>query len=207
MAVDGQTGTLARLAWRRGGWDERVSPLVRDVGLVIGFSVFIAVSAQISIELPFVPLTGQDLAVLVTGAALGARLGGLAVLAYLAEGMVGLPVFAGGASAWIPSRVPGVPYLFGTTGGYLVGFLAAAVVVGWLAERGWDRTPWRIAAAMALALVVEFAFGLAWLSRFVPFERLFATGLQPFLAGDAIKLALAAAVVPGARSLLGRTKL
>lgn len=204
MIVNQHAGTLAELAWQRLGWQDRVSPAVRNVALVAAFSVFIAVCAQISIPLPLVPLTGQDLAVLITGAALGWRLGGLSVLAYLGEGLAGLPVFAGGASAWIPSRIPGIPYIFGTTGGYLIGFVAAAVVVGWLVERGWERTPWRIAAAMALALVVEFAFGLAWLARFVPAEGLLTAGLLPFLPADAIKLALAAAVLPGARTLLGR---
>jgi biotin transporter BioY len=138
-----------QFAGRRAGGLGRVSPRVRDVVLVVAVSVFISISAQIAIPLPLVPLTGQDLAVLITGAALGWRLGGLAVLAYLAEGMVGLRVFANGASAWSASRIPGTPYILGTTAGYLIGFVAAAVVVGWLAERGWDRTPWRIATAIS----------------------------------------------------------
>jgi biotin transport system substrate-specific component len=206
MSIEQGSATLVQLATRRTRAGSRVSPRLRDALLIVAFSIFIAVSAQISIPLPLVPLTGQDLAVLLTGAALGWRLGGLSVLAYLGEGMAGLPVFANGASAWIPSQVPGTPYILGTTGGYLVGFVAAAVVVGWLAERGWDRTPWRIAAAMALALVAEFACGLAWLARFVPPEALLASGLFPFLAGDALKLALAAAVLPGARALLSNAK-
>src|ERR687893_2110175 len=105
--------------------------LVFDAVLVVAFSAFVALMAQVAIPLWPVPLTLQTLAVLLTGAALGSRRGTLALLVYLAEGAVGLPVFAGGAS--------GVAYMLGPTFGYLVGFVLAAGLVGWLAERGWDR--------------------------------------------------------------------
>lgn len=178
----------------------------RAVALGLGFSLLIAVSAQISIPLPFtpVPITGQTLAVLLTGAVLGWRLGVLTLLAYLVEGMAGLPVFAGGMNAWAPSRFAGIPYLLGPTAGFLASFVLAAGLVGWLAERGWDRSVPRAALAMIAGQVVIYAGGLAWLARFVPAEGLLAAGLYPFLAGDALKIALAAVVLPGAWRLVGR---
>jgi biotin transport system substrate-specific component len=156
-------------------------------------SLFIALCAQVTVPLPFtpVPITGQTLGVLLTGAALGSRLGALAVLAYLAEGFAGLPVFAAGGP-------PGVARLLAPSAGYLVGFLPAAYLVGWLAERGWDRKVWSTVLAMVLGNLVIYACGLLGLARFVPANGLLAAGLLPFLAGDAIKIALAAAALPGA---------
>ncbi len=161
-----------------------------DLGLVLAFSLFNALLAQISIPLPFtpVPITGQTFAVLLTGALLGSRLGVAAILAYLAEGSAGLPFFAGGAH--------GFAQVTGPTGGYLVGFLAAAFVVGWLAERGWVRDVPHAVAAMLAGEVAIYVFGLAWLSRYVPASQLLALGLTPFIPGDAIKLAAAAIVLP-----------
>ncbi len=106
---------------------------VYDAALILGASLLIALSARIAVPVPFspAPITGQTLAVLLVGALLGSRRGALSVLAYLAEGAMGLPVFAGGGA--------GILWLLGPTGGYLFGFIAAAFVTGWLAERGWDR--------------------------------------------------------------------
>jgi len=160
-----------------------------DLGLVLALSLFNAVLAQVAIPLPFspVPITGQTFAVLLTGALLGSRLGFAAILAYLAEGSAGLPFFAGGGS--------GFAKVSGPTGGYLVGFLAAALVVGWLAERGWDRDVPHAVAAMLAGEVAIYVFGLGWLSRFVAGGQLLALGLTPFIPGDAIKLAAAAIVL------------
>ena len=105
-------------------------------------------------------------------------------------------VFAGGTSAWSPSSVPGVPVAFGPTAGYLVGFVAAAAVVGALAERGFDRRVLTTIVAMALADLVIFVFGVAWLARFVGPERALPLGMLPFVAGDAVKIALAAVALP-----------
>ncbi len=197
--------TLVGAALPRAPWQPR-SALLRDGLVVLGFSAFVALSAQVSLALPFtpVPVTGQTLAVLLAAAALGSRLGMLTMLAYVSEGLAGLPVFAGGANAWAPSRLPGVPYILGPTLGYLAGFVAAAAVVGWLAERGWDRTPLRAAGAMLAGQAAIYLLGLAWLARFVPLEAVAAAGLLPFLPGDALKLALASAALPGAWALLGR---
>ena len=181
-------------------WWPRVDLQSNAVRLVLG-SVLVAVCAQINIPLQPVPITGQTLGVLLAGAVLGSRLGALSLAAYLAEGLAGLPVFAGGTNAWTPTRTPGVPVILGPTAGYLVGFVAAAYVVGWLAERGWDRRVLTAALAMVVGNLVIYALGLAGLARFVPAGSLLPFGLLPFLPGDALKIALAAAVLPGAWAL------
>jgi len=167
------------------------------VVVVLAGSALIALAAQLRIDLPFspVPVTGQTFAVLVVGAALGTRLGAAAVVAYLLEGLAGLPVFAGGTSAWSPSSA-GVPVIAGPTAGYLVGFVAAAAVVGALAERGFDRTVVTTIVAMVLGDLVIYVFGVPWLARFVGADRAIPLGLQPFIVGDAFKIALAAAALP-----------
>lgn len=174
----------------------RVQQLAADVLLVLGGSLFTALMARIAIPLPFtpVPITGQTLAVLLTGAALGSRRGALSMAAYVLEGSLGLPVFAGGAA--------GLKWLKGPTGGYLVGFIAAAFVTGWLAERGWDRRPLLTALAMLIGNAVIYLFGLPWLAMFLggfagPKGAL-ALGLLPFIPGDLLKLALAAFLLPSA---------
>lgn len=177
---------------------------MHNVILVVLFSLLIGISAQIAIPLPFtpVPITMQTLMVLLTGMLLGSRLGSIAVLAYLAEGLAGLPVFAGGTSAWSPSSIPGVPVLLGPSAGYLVGFVFAAGLVGWLAERGWDRVWWTTALAMVLGNLVIYAFGVGWLSTFLGVSQAIGAGVLPFLIGDAVKIALAVIALPGGWALV-----
>ncbi|WP_376788780.1 biotin transporter BioY [Thermoflexus sp.] len=165
-----------------------------DVLLILIGSLFTAMMAQIAIPLPFtpVPITGQTLAVLLTGAALGSRRGALSMVAYVLEGSLGLPVFAGGTA--------GLKRLTGPTGGYLIGFIAAAFVTGWLAERGWDRRPLSTALAMLAGNVVIYLFGLPWLAMFLggflgPKGAL-VLGLLPFIPGDLLKLFLATLLLP-----------
>ena len=161
-------------------------------------SAVIALGAQLEVLLPFtpVPLTGQTFGVLLAGVLLGSRWGALSAACYLLEGAVGLPVFAGGGA--------GALVFAGPTGGYLVGFLPAAWLAGTLAERGWDRSPLTAGAAMLIGSSAIFACGLLNLARFVPASGLLAAGLWPFLPGDLLKAALAAAALPGAWRLLGR---
>ena len=176
----------------------RRSALLYDAALVLGASLVIALSAQVAIQLPFspVPITGQTMAVLLVGALLGSRRGALAVLANIAEGLAGLPVFAGATA--------GLARLFGPTGGYLVGFVAAAFLVGWLAERGWDRRFGTTLAAMTLGNLVIYGVGAVWLAVFVGgVSRAWSLGVVPFLPGDAIKIVLAAVLLPGGWKLLG----
>lgn len=172
--------------------------LVHDSVAVVVASLFIAVCAQINIYLPFtpVPLSGGTLGVLYTGALLGSRRGAVAVVLYLFEGSVGLPFFSGGAAGFI--------HLLGPTGGYLVGFPVGAFATGLLAERGWDRTPWRAFLAMLAGSLPIFALGLLGLSRFVPAETLLMQGLWPFLPGDLLKSAVSAGLLPLGWKLLGK---
>jgi len=169
--------------------------LVRSLALVVAFSLLTALAAQVVIPLPLVPITGQTFAVLLTGALLGSRLGALAMIAYLIEGASGLPFFYAGGS--------GVQHLlFSPTSGYLLAYPAAAFVVGLLAERGWDRRFLTAAAAMALGSVVILLGGWAWLARFVSPAAASNAGVAPFLIGDIIKIALAAAVLPSGWAIL-----
>jgi biotin transporter BioY len=170
------------------------SPLIRawvperslavDGGLVIAFSLFIALMAHIAIPLPFtpVPITGQTFAVLLCGALLGTRLGTAATLAYITEGLLGLPVFAAAAGSF--------------TYGYLAGFVAAAFLIGWFADLGWTKDLPRTIVAMVAGEIAIYSFGLLWLAHFVPPTKVLDFGLYPFLIGDAIKLAAAAVVLP-----------
>lgn len=167
-----------------------------DLALIIGGSLLIGLCAQIRILLPFgpVPVTGQTFAVLMIGALLGSRRGGLAVLAYLAEGTAGLPVFAFGGGAAI---------FAGPTGGYLIGFLPAAFVTGLLAERGWDRRIGTTGLAMVLGNVVIYACGLFWLCCLMGLSvKVLTVGLFPFIVGDLLKIALAAILLPSGWKLL-----
>ncbi len=183
--------TLAQTLFLRARADLR-----RDAAMVLLGSWLVAALAQIVIPLQPVPLTGQTLGVLLVGAALGWRRGVLALAAYVLQGAAGLPFFAGGAS--------GVARLLGPTGGYLIGFIFAAALTGWLSERGWDRRFWGTLLAMALGNAVIYAFGIPWLAQFVGWPRALEVGLLPFLLGDAIKAALAALALPGAWVLVAR---
>jgi biotin transport system substrate-specific component len=174
---------------------ERMAALAYDTSLIVGGSLLVGLAAQISIRLPFspVPVTGQTLAVLLTGALLGSRRGTLSLIAYLLEGLIGLPVFAAGGS--------GPAYIMGPTGGYLVGFIAAAYVIGRLAEHGWDRQVISTSLAMLIGNAIIYSFGLSWLSIYVG-KQAAALGLLPFVLGDVIKLALAATALPFGWKLL-----
>jgi biotin transport system substrate-specific component len=163
-----------------------------DAGLVAGGAALTALLAQVAIPLPFtpVPVTGQTFAVLTTGAALGARRGVLSQGLYVLLGLAGLPVFAGGHG--------GLATLLGPNGGYLLGFILAAALLGYLAERGWDRGR-RVVLAMILGEVALYAVGVPWLSAYVGgLGRAIVLGFLPFLVGDAVKLALAAGLLPTA---------
>jgi biotin transport system substrate-specific component len=175
-----------------------VSTILREVLLLVAGSIFLALTARISVPLPFtpVPVTGQTLGVLLIGALYGPRRGALAVLAYLAEGVAGVPVFAGGLS--------GLMVLLGPTGGYLVGFVPAAAIAGWLASSG--RPLGLRIAGMVLATAVVYVVGVPWLAVVagISLGAAVALGLVPFLAGDALKAVLAASVTPAGARVLAR---
>jgi biotin transport system substrate-specific component len=167
----------------------RAPSLARDAALVLAGSLAVAVAAQVAVPFPGspVPVTAQTFALLVVGIGLGARRGALALALYLLEGVAGLPVFAGGAS--------GPAAFVGPTAGYLLAFPLAALVAGALAS---PRSPWlRIAVASLASHAVVFAFGLAWLARFVGAGNVVATGFVPFLPGEALKIVATVLVFRG----------
>ncbi len=169
----------------------------RAAGLVLAFSLLTGLAAQVVIPLPWtdVPATGQTFAVLLTGALLGSRLGALAMIAYLVEGALGLPFFAAGGSGLARLTVS-------LWAGYLWAYPVAAFATGWLAERGWDKRYLKAAAAMAVGSLFILLGGFVWRLNFMTAGQAFATGVVPFLPGDAIKIALAAAVLPSGWALL-----
>lgn len=196
----GTQPTLASVIWPRR--DAR-----RAVALVLLGSLLVTISAKVQVPFWPVPMTMQTFAVLVVGMAYGWRLGAATLMVYLAQGALGLPVFAAGG---------GLAYFAGPTAGYLVGFALAAALVGGLAERGWDRAMLPTLAAMFLGTAVIFASGLAWLTLFLSWSKslaldaafvaALANGLTPFLAGAVTKIALAAAVLPLAWKLLAKVR-
>ena len=159
--------------------------------MLLGITV-LALAAQVRLPMWPVPVTMQSFAVLVLGAAYGARLGLVTVLGYLGLGAAGVAVFAGDRA--------GLSYMAGPTGGYLLGFAVATMLMGARARRGWDRSAWRMAAAMALGNAVIYACGLAWMAWLFAAEKgigwVVQHGMVQFLPGDALKLTLAAMVMP-----------
>jgi biotin transport system substrate-specific component len=177
---------------------ERTPSMLRHIVLVVAGALFVSVCAQVYIPTLPVPFTGQTFGVLLVGGALGFRRGALALLLYLLIGVVGLPVFAQGSS--------GLSKLVGATGGYLVGFVVAAAIVGRLAELGWDRHIGGSIAAMAIGTAVIYGIGVPWLkvSIGMPWETAVAEGMTKFLVWDVAKLALAAGIFPAAWWVIGR---
>ena len=169
---------------------------LRDVLLVLGGAAFVGIMAQISVPLPWtpVPLTGQTLAVLCVGAALGPVRGTASLLLYAVAGIAGMPWFADGASGW-----------GGPSFGYVIGFIVAGGLVGALAARGADRTPVKAVPAMLLGTLVIYAVGVPWLAHNldVSLAKAIDLGARPFVGGDLIKLALAAGLLPAAWRLAG----
>jgi biotin transport system substrate-specific component len=183
---DNRRPTLATTLWPQ----QAASRIARLAALSIGGALALAISAKAQVPFYPVPMTLQTLVVLTIGAAFGARLAAATVLLYLAEGLMGLQVFAG--------LNAGPAYMAGPTGGYLLGFLAAAALVGWLAERGWDRSLGRLLAAMTLGHLVIFICGFAWLAYLVGPERAWLGGVAPFFAATLVKTLLAWALVAAA---------
>jgi biotin transport system substrate-specific component len=177
---------------------ERTPTRLRHIALIVAGTLIVALTAQIVIPTLPVPFTGQTLGVLAVGAALGFRRGAAALLLYLALGAAGLAVFAEGGS--------GVAKILGATGGYLVGFVVAAAIVGRLAELGWDRHIGGSLAAMAIGTAVIYTIGVPWLkvTLGIPWETAVAEGMTKFLIWDAAKLILAAGIFPAAWWLMGR---
>lgn len=178
---------------------------VRSAGLIIGGSLLVALASQIRIPLGFtpVPINGLTFAALIVGAGLGAKRAAASLSLWVALGLIGLPFFQGANSGW--------SYATGATGGYIVGAVLAAVVVGAIAERGGDRRLDTSIAAMVLTnAILIWGMGTLWLAHvlgapvFGGADSAFALGVQPFIVGDLVKVVLAGAVLPGAWKLVGR---
>lgn len=183
--------------------DEALGPqasrgVLRDAALVIAATGLLAISAKVQVPFYPVPMTLQTLAVLVIGAAFGWRLGAIAVAAYLFEGALGLPVFAG--------KTAGLGYMMGPTGGYLVGFLVAAAIIGFLAERGLTKGVLLTLVTMAIGHAVIFLFGYLWLAGLIGAEKAWMAGVAPFYLATIVKTALGAALLPAAWWAVARAR-
>ncbi|MAZ04259.1 MAG: biotin transporter BioY [Sneathiella sp.] len=187
MSVGSTSSPLIDSLWTANAEASRSAKLFRLAILALAGSMIIAISAQIAVPMWPVPMTMQTLAVTMIGATYGWRLGGATVALYLAEGAMGLPVFAGGGS---------LASLAGPTAGYLFAFVAAAALVGALMEKGWGQSIFKTTLAMVVGYVVIFGGGVSWLSSFIGIEKALAAGLYPFMAGAAVKIALAVALLP-----------
>lgn len=196
MATQPLRNTLASTIWPAEG---DLSAPLRAVILAVVGTALLTLSAKLKVPFYPVPMTMQSLVVLVLGATYGWRLGAATVALYLVEGALGLPVFAD-----TPERGIGLPYMLGPTGGYLVGFVLAAGVVGWLAERGWDRSVPLTFAAMAVGHAVLFAAGFAWLATLIGPDKAWTLGVVPFALATLLKTALGAVLVPALWNLVRR---
>ena len=175
---------------------------IKQALLVLAGIAILAVAAKIKVPMWPVPITMGTFAVLTIGAAYGPRRGLVTILGYMIVGALGFDVFAGSSAEKF-----GLTYMMGGTGGYLVGYVLATVALGALAQRGWDRSVVWMALAMLLGNVLIYVPGLAWLGQLYGWDKpILEWGLTPFLLGDAIKLALAALVLPAAWKLVGRAR-
>ena len=229
--------TLADAVFPRIQTDSRIVALARDIALMASFAGFVALSAQIAVRLPWttVPITGQTFAVLVTGGALGAWRGAGSLTIYMLMGMIGMSVFAPGnadvTGNWDMHFIlpwDGTHSLVWdiSSGGYIVGFILAAGLVGYLAERQWDRKPW-VHLGMFLGNVTVYIPGILWLAYLIgsgwehpvakepladliagsgTWDKALKGGLYPFIVGDLMKLFLASLALPAAWSLVARFK-
>ncbi|MBU0726746.1 MAG: biotin transporter BioY [Alphaproteobacteria bacterium] len=183
-SLTGSSALIERL------WPSRSANGLWRSALLIGFgSVFLAVLAQVKVPMWPVPITLQTFAVLLVGITYGFRLGTATILFYMAQGAIGLPVFAGG--------IGGLAVLMGPTGGYLAGFILAVMATGALADRGWSQGVVKAVAALVIGNALIYAAGVSYLhAAFVPdLHKAVMLGVAPFLIGDALKIALAVAVL------------
>jgi biotin transport system substrate-specific component len=191
------SSTLIDALWSTDAQTSSAVKTFRLVALAFAGTILLAISAQASVPMWPVPMTMQTFAVTLIGAAYGWRLGGATVALYLAEGAMGLPVFSGGGS---------LASLAGPTAGYLFAFVAAAALVGWLVEKGWDQSIFKTTLAMTAGYILIFAGGISWLTTFTGFEKALAVGLTPFILGAVVKIALAVAVLPTAWKIINKFK-
>lgn len=169
--------------------------------LVVAGTLLLTLSAKTKVVLGPVDMNLQTLAVALIAASLGWRLGLATVLLYLAQGAAGFPVFQS-----TPEKGIGIAYMLGSTGGYLAGFVVMAAIIGWAADRGWDRNPVKLFGAMLGAEALMMAMGFAWLAVLIGAEKSWQFGVVPFIVPDLIKIGLASAIVPAVWALLPSRK-
>ncbi|MDP6487536.1 MAG: biotin transporter BioY [SAR324 cluster bacterium] len=179
--------------------DSKIHRAVRYTLLTLAGSALITLCTQISLPLFPVPMTLQTFAVFLIGLTYGWRLGGITVALYLLEGALGLPVFSGGKGGMI--------VFMGPTAGYLVGFLLAATACGWFAERGFDRSYFKLLVALLVGNVLLYASGLLWLGTLIGWDKpVLEYGLYPFIGGDLLKIVMAVLLLPTAWKVVNRLK-
>ena len=176
--------------------------LAKQAVLVLVGIAALAIFAKIKVPMYPVPITMGTFAVLTIGAAYGPRLGMATIIGYMLVGALGFDVFAGSSA-----EASGLTYMMGGTGGYLVGYILATLALGMAARAGWDRSVGKMALAMLIGNALIYIPGLIWLGQLYGWDQpILAWGLTPFLIGDALKLALAAVLVPGLWKLIGNTR-
>ena len=179
--------------------DSKIQKALRYALLALAGSVLITICTQISLPLFPVPMTLQTFAVFLIGLTYGWRLGGITVSLYLLEGAIGLPVFSGGKGGMI--------VFMGPTAGYLVGFLLAATACGWFAERGFDRSYFRLFLSLIVGNILIYTPGLFWLGTLIGWDKpVLEYGLYPFIGGDLLKIAMAVLLLPTAWKVVNRLK-
>ena len=177
--------------------ENRAMRLAAQILLAIAGTIILTISAKTKVPLGFVDMSLQTLAIFLIAIAFGSRLAIATLLLYMAQGAIGLPVFQS-----TPEKGIGIAYMMGPTGGYLAGFVVMAAIVGWAADRGWDRNPFKLFAAILVAEVIMMAMGYGWLASLIGAEKAWQFGVVPFIVPDLIKVALASAIAPAVWSLL-----
>jgi biotin transport system substrate-specific component len=177
--------------------ESRAARLATQVFLAVSGTLLLAVSARMKVVLGPVDMSLQTLVIFLMAIAFGRKLAVATLLLYLAEGAMGLPVFQS-----TPEKGIGLAYMLGSTGGYLAGFVVMAAIVGWAADRGWDRNPVKLFGAVLTAEVVMLAMGFAWLALLIGAEKSWQFGVAPFIVPDLIKVALASTLAPAIWALL-----
>ncbi|MBO6725816.1 MAG: biotin transporter BioY [Rhizobiaceae bacterium] len=171
--------------------NDRTARLITQIVLAFGGTLLLTLSAKTKVVLGPVDMSLQTLAIFLIAATFGMRLGVATLLLYLAEGAMGWPVFQG-----TPEKGVGIAYMMGTTGGYLAGFVVAAAIVGWAADRGWDRSVFKFLGALLVAEFAIMLLGFAWLATIIGAEKSWQFGVLPFIVPDLIKVGIAAALMP-----------
>jgi len=193
MTAASATTPLAMLAMPEKG----ASRLAMQAILVVGGTLLLTLSAKTKVVLGPVDLSLQTLAILLIATTFGMRLAVATLALYLFQGAMGFPVFQS-----TPEKGLGLAYMMGSTGGYLIGFLAMAAIAGWAADRGWDRSAFKLFGAMLVAEAAMMAFGFGWLATLIGAEKAWTFGVVPFIVPDLVKVALASAIVPAIWALI-----